>query len=138
MRKHHAFLAMAAALAIVVAALPAPARAKKSFLKAIAEHHKLNDALAKCTVCHEAGGDDAGEENLTAFGKDFRRALKKAPSTGGADKAVSALEAVADKDCDGDGATNIEEIMLGTNPADAKSKPDAEKLAEYRRTHAKK
>lgn len=135
MRSHHRILLAAALPLAIVALCTAPAAAKKSTLRKIAEHYKLPDTAAKCAICHEGKEDDAGEENLSVFGKQFRKALKAARP--GADRAVQAMEAVADQDADGDGATNMEEIMLGTNPGDAKSKPDAAKLEEYRRANKK-
>lgn len=132
-------------LALAILWLSAPlVSAKKTYLKKIAANYKLDDMLAKCSICHDSGEDKPNKRNLNLFGREFRDTkargydVTKMPIDPNSDVILQAFESLADKDTDGDGATNLEEIMLGTNPGNAKSKPDPDKLAEYRKTHPKK
>ena len=45
----------------------------------------------------------------------------------------AAFKAIDDKDTDGDGATNWEELLLATFPGDAKSVPTKEALEKFRK-----
>ncbi|MGD0090222.1 MAG: hypothetical protein ABSE73_09900 [Planctomycetota bacterium] len=137
MRKYQSVLVLAVAFSFVITVLPAPAAAKKQFLKSIAGHLDLSEELAKCSICHTGKDTEADADHLNVFGKDFRKALKEAPAKAKDARPLIAFEAVKDLDSDHDGVTNLEEIMLGSNPGDPNSKPDPEKLAEYRRNHPK-
>jgi hypothetical protein len=115
--------------------LAAPAVAKTAFSKKVAEYCKSYDS---CATCHGKPMEKATIEDLNVFGREFRKALAKAEKEKAADPVIAALQAVADGDADGDGATNFEEISLGTNPGEADSKPDPKKLADFRKAHAAK
>jgi hypothetical protein len=70
---------------------------------------KTNGYNVSCGICHVRGG---GSE-LTGYGKDFQR-FGMTPG---------ALEAIADRDSDGDGAKNLDEITARSNPGDPRSTP---------------
>jgi hypothetical protein len=109
--------------------LSTPARAKPAFLNHLRQTYGLGDA-AKCTICHDVKrGEKPGKKNLGAFGKDYQSALQKR----GKDNLNAVLKDIADMDSDGDGATNIEEIRLGTLPGDSSSVPAKEMLEKYRK-----
>ncbi len=118
-----------------LAALSSPTWGTTKIGERIAKELKL-DPKNSCVLCHDTSKGEPGSRNLNKFGKDFEGAYSKQKK--GSDRAVLALQSVADGDSDGDGATNMEEMSLGTNPGDAKSVPAADKLAEYRKAHPKK
>ncbi len=120
----------------LIALLAEPASAKKNFFDAICQNIKLNEKIANCALCH--AGEKPSEHNLGKYGQAFRAALAATPRKGPKNRYVAAMEAIADQDSDGDGATNGEEIALGTFPGDPKSTPTAEQLAAYRKEHPKK
>ncbi len=64
-------------------------------------------ALDSCHVCHVAGSSK-GRRN--PYGKDFK-------------KAGRSFNLIEEKDSDGDGFSNITEIVEGTFPGDPKSTP---------------
>lgn len=118
-----------------IAVLTAPASATTKTGERIAKQYKL-DPKTSCVLCHDASKGEPGSKNLNRFGKDFDKAYMKEKK--GGDRAIKALEAIAGGDTDGDGATNMEEVVLGTQPGDNKSVPAAEKLAEYRKANPAK
>jgi len=88
-------------------------------LKSFKEAYPERDAkTVSCKVCHEHPIGRKGD--LDAYGL----ALQALKGEGGA-KALTEEDyrAIEDGDADGDGATNLEELMAGTNPADAASVP---------------
>ena len=117
-----------------VVVLTTPTLATLGIAAKLADHYKLDEKTA-CALCHSGKGEP-DENNLNVFGKSFGRAYAK--ESKGKDRAVRTMEAVAAQDADGDGATNMEEIALGTQPGDPKSAPAADKLAEYRKAHPRK
>lgn len=88
------------------------------------------DPKTSCVLCHDASKGEPGSRTLNKFGKDFDTAYLKAKK--GGDRAITALQAIGADDADGDGATNLEEVALGTQPSDKTSVPAADKLTEYR------
>lgn len=99
--------------------------------KALANHfeHLLPEKLNDCTTCHRPS-KIASPENLqefphNAFG-DRLRALGEELRSKHANAGLGVrLQLVAREDSDGDGVDNLTEILLGTNPGDAKLKPDS-------------
>ena len=74
---------------------------------------------ADCFVCHTQPPD------LNAFGTDIRAALGT-PTADDADyiaRLASALAAIEALDSDGDGASNLEELLAGTAPGDGAVRP---------------
>ncbi len=70
--------------------------------------------LGKCTTCHMKPLPKKGDSELNPYGKDVK-------STIGADKKPDFAK-IEQKDSDGDGVKNIDEIKKGTNPGDKNSK----------------
>lgn len=130
MRAHHLIVGILAVGFIVV--LTAPVLGTQKIGERLAERLKL-DPKKSCVICHDANKGEPGSRNLNKFGKDFDGAYSKQKK--GADRAAKAVDAIAREDADGDGATNMEELSLGTLPSDAKSLPAADKLAEYRKAN---
>ena len=131
------------AAALVVFASTTPSLAQKDFLKRIRKVYQLGPEVGKCNLCHKLGkNEDPGKENLNVFGKAIQAEPAAKPAMGKGDEhkfteaelaaIEKAVENIGDKDSDGDGATNREELDLGAFPGDPASKPDAKKLEEYR------
>jgi hypothetical protein len=150
MRKKYKFeiaaLILGCAVVLVVAA---PSFAQKKFLERIRKHYQLGPTNGKCTLCHEVKPqEDPGRKNLNKYGKaiqsdpDMKPLLGKDDEYKFTEKELEIFEKVIvkleDQDSDGDGATNREELELGTNPGDATSVPDKAKLEKYRKDHPKK
>lgn len=104
---------------------------------------KLND----CRTCHTpANGDDPAAVNartLNAFGVRLRKALPELRAAKKRAGIRNRLQAVSDEDSDGDGASNILELLTGRFPGDARDTPTAEEqdaarsaLEAFRRAQA--
>jgi len=131
MRNRTATLVRVTVAAFACALSASSAWAKPAHKKALAEHFgpflekKLND----CRTCHLPDRDGAEVEKphnpfgarLKAIGKELRKAGKTS------DLAAS-LDAVAEEDSDGDGASNLIELLAGRFPGDSADKPGAEEL----------
>jgi len=139
-------LVLACAMVVVMAG---PSFAQKKFLERIRKHYQLDARNGKCTLCHEVKPqEDPGRKNLNKYGKaiqsdpDMKPLLGKDDEYKFTDKELEIFEKIIvkleDQDSDGDGATNKEELELGTNPGDATSVPDKIKLDKYRKDHPKK
>lgn len=121
------------AIAFVVALSPRPASAKREYLEKVAGVFGLKDNLTgKCVLCHNVKeGEKPGKGNLGIFGKEIKGVfdsndqLRINPEL--------AVVKVFEKDSDGDGALNREELALGTFPGDKTSVPDKVKLEKYRK-----
>ncbi|MFI5181339.1 MAG: thrombospondin type 3 repeat-containing protein [Thermoanaerobaculia bacterium] len=70
--------------------------------------------LGKCTTCHAKSLPKKGDSELNPYGLDVK-------STLGKDKKPDFAK-IEQKDSDGDGVKNIDEIKAGTNPGDKNSK----------------
>jgi hypothetical protein len=127
-----------ACLAFLLAALNAEAR--PAHKQALADYFgpylpkKLND----CVTCHIPDKPDAPKDPLASekphnvFGArlaDVKSELKKA---GKKTDIAARLDAIADEDSDGDGVSNLIEILAGRFPGDANDKPTDAELAEAR------
>ena len=139
------------ALAILIFAgasslwLAVPAAAQKSFLGVARNQYNVEERSAKCTLCHE-GRKGPSRKSLNSFGKalqsekNMEQNLAKnssyvftAAELAAVGKALAQLE---DLDTDGDGATNKEELALGSIPGDPVSKPDPRAIETYRKAAA--
>lgn len=110
---------------IVVACLLWPALSvahptgPRTFCEVYADAPSCSGAVPSCMQCHSA------PPFLNAYGEGVQLALYSDPSF--TDPALydehlpAALAAVEGEDSDGDGLTNLEEILLGTLPGDASS-----------------
>jgi len=121
------------AIAFVVALSPRPASAKREYLEKVAGVFGLKDNLTgKCLLCHAVQEKDKpGKGNLGMFGKDIKGAFDSNDQL----RIQPELAVVKnfEKDSDGDGALNREELALGTFPGDKTSIPDKVKLDKYRK-----
>ena len=131
---------------VLVAFLAAPTQAQKPFLEKIRKHYTLDKSNGQCTLCHEVKvKEEPTRKNLNAFGKAIQADPTMKPLLGKEGdykftaKDLEILEKVVVKleniDSDGDGATNREELDLGTLPGDPKSVPSKSDLAKYRKDH---
>ena len=94
--------------ALIAMSLPADARPKylEAFQDTYSETGNLEElSKFKCGVCHI---NPRGRGTRTDYGNDFRSARRD----------FSKIETL---DSDGDGITNLDEIIAGTNPGDASS-----------------
>jgi hypothetical protein len=117
-----------------------PAWARPVHKQALADYFgpflakKLND----CRTCHlpvakGKKGDTLEERPHNAFGErldDVKYELRKA---GKKFDIPARLEAVADEDSDGDGVSNLLELLSGHFPGDPKDKPTAAEVAAARK-----
>jgi hypothetical protein len=116
----------------------ASAEARPAHRKAMAEYFGpfLPAKLNACTTCHLSANPTDDDHEHNAFGKrlvSVREELKKA---GRSTDIVARLLTVADEDSDGDGASNILELLSGHNPGDAKDAPSAAEVTAARKAWA--
>jgi hypothetical protein len=98
---------------------------------------KLND----CHTCHlpDPEGKPTAEETEkphNSFGARLKAVKAELRKAGKATTIDARLEAVAQEDSDGDGVSNLIELLAGRFPGDAKDRPAAQELAEARKTLA--
>lgn len=148
-KKFRRSMPVLAALLVVIVGLALPAMAQKKFLEKIRRAYSLDATTGKCTLCHKLKEkEEPSEENLNQYGKDLKADPAIKPALGHDDDykftdaelaaVLKAAQNIDDKDSDGDGVTNKEELDLSAFPGDKDSKPDAKKLEEYRKAHPKK
>jgi hypothetical protein len=127
------------ALACLVVFLnAAPVWARPAHKQALAEYFGpyLPKKLHDCRTCHLPDppdykeGDDKPHnvfgERLVAVKQELKKAGKK---TTIADR----LDAILDEDSDGDGVSNVLELLAGRYPGDPKDRPSAAELAEAKK-----
>src|SRR5262249_22719308 len=92
----------------------------------------LPEALNRCTTCHLPSSlkdpQNLDEFPHNPFGRRLRALGEELSAKGKSSSLATRLELVAAEDADGDGVPNQVEILLGTNPGDAKDTPDPESL----------
>lgn len=125
--------------------IPQDAFAFKQFLDRARKVYDMDKPVSSCLLCHEYDEkkkEQPDKSNLNDYGHDmgndpYMRPLvdveedhKFTPKEYETIDAV--LRSLDDMDSDKDGATNREEIELGTFPGNKKSVPDAEALKKYR------
>jgi hypothetical protein len=144
------FAVVAACLA--VGFMTTSSQAQKPFLTRLVKVYSLEkEKNGTCKLCHEYDkekNESPEKENINAIGKELGKAAEMKPVMGKGDEhkftpeELNAVEAawkvISGKDTDGDGASNEEELALGTYPANPKSTPAAADLEKYRKDHPKK
>jgi len=120
-------------LFIALVSATATASAKPAHKLALAEHLGtfLPAKLNHCNTCHvpetpgapAAAPDEPREHN--AFGKRLAAVRATLRKEGKKATIAERIDAIVDEDSDGDGATNLREILLGRNPGDKTDRPAA-------------
>lgn len=142
--------AVAVACAAVIV-LTGPSLAQKPFNERIKKVFNLDkEKNGNCHMCHKYDkekGESPEKDNINAFGKELKAVPSMKPLLGKDDDykftpadldiVEAAFKSILDKDTDGDGVTNGEEVNLGTFPDDPKSTPDKAALEKYRAEHKK-
>jgi len=113
--------------------------ARPPYKKALADHFgpllakKLND----CRTCHlpEQPGAKHNEEEKphNVFGKRLVAVKAQLRKAGKGTDIIARMEAIAEEDADGDGATNLLELLAGRFPGEAEDKPSATEFAAARK-----
>jgi hypothetical protein len=131
----HPRVAIAILATMCLGVLGQPALGRPPHKKALAEYlgsgvaGKLND----CRTCHvpaDEGTDALDVRPHNVFGKRLkavRSELKKADKPAGI---PARIDAVADEDSDGDGVSNLLELVTGHFPGEAEDHPAASELAK--------
>ena len=116
---------------VAVVGLTHPANAKRDFLERYQAYFGLKET-GKCIFCHNVKeSEKPGKGNLGLYGKDVQTLIHAKDEY--RINIQFAAVALFDKDSDGDGATNMEEMALDTYPGDPKSTPTKEALDAYRK-----
>ncbi|HEY3320944.1 MAG TPA: thrombospondin type 3 repeat-containing protein [Planctomycetota bacterium] len=137
---------------LLIGAWTLPALAYKPFLEKMCTTLLLDpEKNSKCELCHDFKKElnQAPErKNINAYGKALAARPEMKDMLGKdrdykftdeqLDRFMVALKAINDLDTDGDGATNGEELELGTFPADPKSVPSKAELEKYRKENPPK
>ena len=114
-----------------------PALARPPHKKALADYlgpglaRKLND----CRTCHvpaEEGADALDARPHNPFGKRLKAVRSELRKAGKPSGIPARVEAVADEDSDGDGISNLLELVTGHFPGEADDRPAAGELAKGR------
>jgi hypothetical protein len=126
-------------LAAVLLVLGAFAQARPNYRSALATFvgKPLPEKLNDCRTCHVvAAGADPSRVNgrsLNVYGQRLRKALPELRAAKKRAGIRNRLEAVADEDADGDGASNGDELLSGHFPGDARDTPTAEERERARK-----
>jgi hypothetical protein len=125
------------ALALVALTFAAgPAAAKPAHKRALIDYFgaALPANLHACTTCHLPDRADAaeGEKPHNRFGARLAAVRAERKKSGQKTDIIDCLESIADEDSDGDGVSNILELLSGHNPGDAGDKPGPGELKAAR------
>jgi cytochrome c553 len=114
--------------------LALPIHARPAHKQALAQYFGpfLPKKLNACAACHlpDTKSEDDTDKPHNLFGarlKSIRGELKKAGKAATID---ARLDAVLDEDSDGDGVSNLLEILAGHSPGDKADRPAGKELAE--------
>jgi hypothetical protein len=114
------------------AATPANKRALADFLG------PLQPAKAfDCRTCHVAESPTDEDHDHNAFGARLAAVRSELRKAGKPTDLRTRLEAIADEDSDGDGVSNLAELLTGHSPGDVADKPAAAELAEVEKLRAR-
>lgn len=121
-------------LSVVVTflSLGALAHARPNYKAALATFlgKPLPKKLEDCRTCHApAASEDPAQVNartLNVFGQRLRKVLPELRAAKKRAGISNRMEAIADEDTDGDGASNLLELVAGRFPGDPADTPSAE------------
>jgi hypothetical protein len=124
------YIFLAGALAF---GLSSSASARPAHKQALADYFgpfltkKLND----CRTCHlpDRPGQSGDDRPHNPFGARLKAVKDELRKAGKKIDIASRLDAIAEEDCDGDGVSNLLEILSGHNPGDPDDKPTEEEIA---------
>jgi hypothetical protein len=131
------FVLLAGCLALAVTP---PALARPAHKQALAHYFgsRLAKKLNDCRTCHlpERGDRPKEEADLekphNAFGARLAKVKRSLRAAGKSATIDACLDAVLDEDSDGDGASNLLELLIGRFPGDPDDRPTAAELTEAR------
>jgi hypothetical protein len=126
--------------AVLAAVTSSPLQARPPHRQALADYFgpflakKLND----CRTCHlpdplgQSSGVLVSDKPHNAFGARLKAVKRELRKAGKPITIAARLEAVADEDSDGDGVSNLIELLTGHFPGDPADKPTADEIAGAR------
>lgn len=111
-----------------------PVQARPAYKQALAHYFgtHLPKNLNACTACHLPDDKDRKEEDdkpHNAFGLQLKRAKESLRKAGRSTAIDARLDAILDDDADGDGVSNVLEILTGHAPGDKADRPTDKELA---------
>src|ERR1051325_656198 len=116
-------------IALLIATLPVSAR--PAYKQALAHYFgpHLPKNLNGCKTCHV--GESAGWGNPhNAFGARLKAVKAELKKAGKAATIEARLDAVLDEDSDGDGVSNLHEILTGHSPGDKADRPTEKEIVD--------
>src|SRR4051812_48541883 len=118
-------IALATALLLAPAAVATPANKKAlaDYLGPLASAKGID-----CRTCHVPATPTAEDHDHNPFGKRLAGLRAELRQAGKPHDLRARLDIVADEDSDGDGASNIVELLTGHAPGDAADRPGADEL----------
>lgn len=129
-----------ALVVVTLSGLAVTAHARPTYKSALAGYvgsplpAKLND----CRTCHSpAPNDDPSMVNgrtLNPYGRRLRAVVPELRASKKRAGITNRLEAVSDEDTDGDGASNLLELLTGRFPGDPHDTPSVEERERGRKT----
>ncbi len=128
-------------LALVTALLvAAPATARPAHKQALLDLFgpSLPRKLHDCRTCHLPDRPGAVEEDKphNPFGARLKAVRSELRKAGKATDVAARILAIADEDSDGDGVSNVLELLSGHSPGDARDKPGPAEIASARKALA--
>ncbi len=111
--------------------------AKPAHKQALADYFgpALDRRLVDCRTCHlpdKPGQEASSEKPHNSFGARLKVVRDELRKAGKPNDIAARLAAVADEDSDGDGVSNILELLSGHSPGDAADKPTPAEVARAR------
>jgi hypothetical protein len=118
-----------------------PAAGKPAHKRALIDYFgdALPTNLHACTTCHLPDRADAaeGDKPHNAFGARLASLRAERKKAGKKADIIDCIEDIANEDSDGDGVSNILELLSGHNPGNPADKPTAAEIAAARTVLAK-